>query len=235
MGGEAGADMNQHNTSAGARQLTLALAHRPALGAEDFFLSRSNELAVALIDSWPDWPQHGQLLLGPAASGKTHLVNVWRLRSGAAMIPAQALAADHLQQLDAQRPLAVEDIDRGIDEELLFHLLNRMREGGGHLLLTARTGPAGMAIALKDLRSRLLALPQVGIEAPDDDLLRAVIIKQFADRQIEVDPPLIDYLMKRIERSLETVVRVVETLDRATLGTGRRITRQLARDVLGQD
>lgn len=228
--------MNRDNTASGARQLTLDLAHRPALGVEDFFLSNSNQMAVALIDSWPDWRQYAQLLVGPAASGKSHLVNVWRLRSGAEMIPANALASSHLQQLAARQPLAVEDIDRaGVDEEALFHLLNRIREGGGQLLLTARTSPAAMAIGLRDLRSRLVALPQVGIDAPDDDLLRAVMIKQFADRQIEVDPPLVDYLMKRIERSLETVVSLVERLDRATLGTGRRITRQLARDVIGRD
>lgn len=220
--------------SAQMRQLTLDLAHRPALEAEDFFLSGSNALAVGLIDSWPNWPQYGQLLVGPAACGKSHLVNVWRLRSGAGVIPATALDASYLQGFDADVPIAVEDIDRqGIDEEILFHLLNRIRDANGRLLLTARSAPGGFSIHLKDLRSRLSALPLVDIDAPDDDLLRAVMVKQFGDRLMEVDPPLIDYLLKRIERSMQAVREVVEQLDRATLGTGRRITRQLAGQILG--
>lgn len=216
-------------------QLTLDLAHRPALGAEDFFLSNNNALSVALIDSWPRWPQYGCVLTGPEASGKTHLVNVWRLRSGAELIAAGDLDLARLGTLDVARPLAIEDIDRGGgDEETLFHLLNRVREAGGQVLLTTRVEPGLLPIGLRDLRSRLLALPTVAIEPPDDDLLRAVLVKQFADRQIGVDPALVDYLLKRMERSMKALASIVDALDRGTLGTGRRITRPLARQILDE-
>ncbi len=217
-------------------QLPLDLAHRPAFGAEDFFLSSSNDLAVKLIDDWPAWGQYGQLLIGPAASGKSHLVNVWRLRSNARVFRARDLDADVLPDLAREEAICIEDIDRGpVSEEALFHLLNRVKEQGGHVLLTARASVNELDIELRDLRSRLLALPGICINSPDDQLLKAVMIKQFADRQIEVDPSLVEYLFKRMERSMKAVAEMVEKLDRGALGAGRAITRPLAREILMED
>ncbi len=215
------------------KQLILDLAHRPAYGAEDFFLSKNNELAVRLIDGWPNWAQYGQILIGPQASGKTHLVNVWRLRSRAQVIKAQDLDEHGLLELSYERPICVEDIDRGqVSNEALFHLLNKVNEHAGHVLLSSRIGVADLPVPLKDLHSRLLALPSVSIDAPDDQLLKAVMVKQFSDRQIEIEPDIIEYLFKRIERSMGAVTRVVDELDKGSLGTGRAITKPLAREIL---
>ena len=215
------------------QQLALDLAHRPAFGAEDFFLSQSNKLAVKLMDDWPHWAQYGQLLEGPGASGKSHLVNVWRLRSNARVIKARDLNDKTLENIDLKQPLCIEDLDRGLaSEEALFHLLNKVCEHGGQLLLTSRTAVSKLDIGLDDLRSRLLALPVVSINAPDDRLLKVVMIKLFVDRHIEVEPQLVEYLFNRMERSMSSVVKTVNDLDRSTLGTGRRITKPLARKIL---
>jgi len=216
------------------RQLTLDLAARPALGEEDFFLSKSNALALRMIESWPDWRQYGQILLGPKASGKTHLMNVWRLRSGAELVAASELDQTWLRRPGDHPPVvAVEDIDRGLrDEAALFHLLNTVRERQGHVLLTLGAPEALDDIGLKDLQSRLKALPVTAINPPDDDLLRAVMIKQFGDRQINIEPQLIKYLFQRMERSMEAVSRLVDALDKGSLGAGRRITKPLARKIL---
>ena len=215
------------------RQLALDLAHRPAFGAEDFFLSQSNELAVKLIDDWPNWAQYGQLLIGPQASGKTHLVNVWVLRSQAHVIEARALPQADLRSVRFDQSICIENLHDGLEsEEALFHLLNKVNESGGHVLLTSRLAIGELQPKLKDLRSRLLALPDITINAPDEHLLKAVLIKQFADRQIDIEPELVEYLFKRMERSLQAVTHIVDALDRASLGSGRAITRVLAREIL---
>ncbi len=215
------------------RQLALDLAHRPAFGAEDFFLSQSNELAVKLIDDWPHWAQYAQLLIGPEASGKTHLVNVWILRSHAHVIAARDLHKTDLQQLPLDQCICIENLHDGLaSEDVLFHLLNKVNENGGQLLLTSRTGIGDLVLKLSDLRSRLLALPSISIKAPDENLLKAVMIKQFSDRQIEIEPQLVEYLFKRMERSLQAVTQIVDELDRGSLGTGRAITKVLAREIL---
>ncbi len=214
-------------------QLAFDLAHLPAFGVEDFFLSKSNEMAVRLIDDWPAWGQYGQILAGPAASGKTHLVNVWRLQSNAIMVKAKDLDCQTLQSLDARMPICIEDVDRELSSEAnLFHLLNRVKEENGHILLTTRGSISQLPLQLSDLRSRLLALPSLSLNAPDDTLLKAVMIKQFADRQIAIDPRLVEYLFKRMERSMRAVAELVEILDRGALRKGRALTRMLAREIL---
>jgi len=216
-----------------SEQLAFDLSHRPAFGAEDFYLSKSNELAVRLMDDWPNWGQYGQILAGPAASGKTHLINVWRLQAKATILLAKDLQRSTLQHIETNKVICIEDVDHGLlNGENLFHLLNRVKEQGGHVLLSTRVEVSQLPITLTDLRSRLLALPCVSINAPDDALLRAVMIKQFADRQIKVDPQLVEYLFKRMERSMQAVSELVGLLDRGALRKGRALTRPLAREIL---
>jgi chromosomal replication initiation ATPase DnaA len=216
-------------------QLILDLPHRAALGAEDFLVSDCNLGAVRLIDSWPDWHERVQLLIGPAASGKTHLVRVWQARSGAEALAADALRVATLGGIEAGAALFLEDIDRApYDENALFHLLNLARERELHLLLTARDAPNRLDLTLPDLRSRLNALPAVRIGAPDDALLKAVMLKHFADRQLSVEPKVLDFLALRIDRSLAAAAEAVEAVDRAALTSGRRISRQLAAEAIGK-
>jgi chromosomal replication initiation ATPase DnaA len=215
------------------RQLTLDLPHRAAQGAEDFLVSNCNRAAVRLIDSWPDWQETVQLLTGPAASGKTHLVRVWQALSGARTLYPSGLDIGFIDSLGAGTPLAVEDADRsGYDEKALFHLLNLAREKRLFVLLTARVPPARWKVALPDLASRLNAAPVVEIGAPDDGLLRTVLLKQFADRQLDIDPKVLEFMALRIDRSLEAAARAVEAVDRAALATGRKIGRQLVLEAL---
>ncbi len=215
------------------QQLVFDLPHRPAEGAEDFLVSRSNEAAVAAIDAWPDWAHRALAVVGPAGSGKSHLVSVWRRRTGAAGLPAATLGDDAVERAAAGRALAIEDIDRGIGEErVLFHLLNLARETRLFLLLTARSAPGEMEIGLTDLRSRLRALPLVRIEPPDEPLLRALLVKLFADRQLAVEPHVVAYLALHMERSADAARRVVAEMDRLALTTHRRMTRPLAAEAL---
>jgi chromosomal replication initiation ATPase DnaA len=214
-------------------QLSLDLPHRAALGAEDFLVSDCNQGAVRLIDSWPDWQDNAQLLIGPAASGKTHLALVWQARSRAEALSPGGLGTVSFDSLEAGTTFILEDVDRaGYDEKGLFHVLNLAREHRLFVLLTAREAPNRFDCALPDLRSRLNAMPAIRIGAPDDALLKTVMLKQFSDRQLAIDPKVLDFLALHIDRSLAAAALAVAAVDRAALGSGRKISRQLVAEAL---
>lgn len=214
-------------------QLTFDLPHRPALGAEDFLVSDCNLAAVTLIDTWPEWSAPAQLLIGPPASGKTHLVRVWQQRSGAVDLDPAHLGVPLLDRLATGSSIVVEDADRaGYDEKTLFHLLNLAREKRLYVLLTARSAPNRWGTALPDLASRLSAVPVTEIGVPDEALLRTVMLKHFADRQLDIDPKVLEFLALRIDRSLAAAAAAVEAVDRAALASGRKISRQLVAEAL---
>jgi len=210
-------------------QLVLALPHRQALEAQDFLVSRSNAAAVEVIDGWPEWPLPALLVVGPTGSGKSHLVNVWRLKSRAEVVSGAALGESAVQSFEARRALAIEDIDCGLgSEQVLFHILNLAREKAGSVLMTSRAAPGEMTISLPDLRSRLRATPPLLIAPPDESLLKSVLVKLFSDRQLAVEPHVVSYLALHMDRSMETATRVVALCDRLSLAMQRKVTRAVA-------
>lgn len=221
------------NASHSPKQLVLELPHRQALGAEDFLVSRSNAAAVEMVDGWPSWSHPAVLVAGPKGAGKSHLAHVWQLKSGARSVAAAEVTDDAIQDLEKERVLVVEDIDRGVaNEQTLFHLLNLAREKKYSILLTSRRAPGEISITLPDLRSRLRALPLLRIEAPDEGLLKAVLVKLFADRQLAVEPHIVAYLALHMERSMEAANLVVAATDRLSLARQRKVTRAIAAEAL---
>ena len=213
------------------RQLALALDHAESFAREDFLGGPSNAQALALIEAWPQWPHRSMMLTGPGGSGKSHLAAIWAQAAGARLIAARALEAATVPQALATGALVVEDVaDGAFDERALFHLVNLAREEAAFLLITARQAPA--AFAIRDLASRLKALPVVALAPPDDALLRAVLVKLFADRQLAVDENLIGYLATRIERSFAAARACVARLDAEAMRQRRPLTRALAAEIL---
>ena len=215
------------------RQLALALPHAESFARDDFLTGTSNADALATIERWPDWADRVLALTGPEGAGKSHLAAIWAEKAGARRVSARALGETDLLGSLATGALVVEDASAELDERALFHLLNLVREEEGYLLLTARSAPATWGVGLPDLASRLRALPVVAVSAPDDALLRAVMVKLFADRQLSVDESLIAYLATRIERSFAAARKAVEQLDREALRQKRGVTRALAAELLG--
>ena len=214
-------------------QLVFDLPHRAALGAEDFLVSGCNLAAVKLIDAWPGWQDNVQLLtvrLRAARRISCACGRRCRARRRSALTDLDIGAIDAMGE---GAPLAVEDADRlPYDEKALFHLINLAREKRLFVLLTARAAPGRWNAKLPDLASRLVALPSVEIGAPDEALLRTVMLKQFTDRQLDIDPKVLEYLAVRIDRSLQAAAAAVEAVDRAALASGRKISRQLVSDAL---
>lgn len=222
-------------TAAQPRQLVFDIVPRPAYGAEDFLVSRVNEAALVMVEQWPDWPHWALVLVGPAQSGKSHLANVWKLKSNAETVAADALSADLVEKLRHRGALVIEDLQKGIsDEALLFHLLNVAREHKLSILMTSQTTPGDLDVRVPDLRSRLRAIPVASIAPPDDALLKALLVKHFADRQLAVEPHVIDQLAMRTDRSFAAVADIVAAIDERALAAKRPVTRVLAREVLAE-
>ena len=219
------------------RQLILDLPVHTALGQADFFVSASNAQAVAVMQG--DWPQGKLVLTGPLGAGKTHLARVWAAQTGAAVLPPDLASLD----LAALNPAAVvvDDADQLAGtgaETALFHLHNLVLAAGGRLLMTGQTPPTRWPIRLPDLASRLQATATTALDAPDDGLLMAVLVKLFSDRQLAVPPKLLPYIAARMERSLATAQALVAALDARALAEGRAITRAMAAewlDIAGKD
>jgi chromosomal replication initiation ATPase DnaA len=211
-------------------QLRLNLERQPDHARAAFVTSASNALAVRALDAWPDWRGGALALVGPPGSGKSHLAAVWAARLHAVSWPETGGDGE-----PHSRPLLIEDADRSLPDETLFHLLNLAARPGGGLLLTSRLSPAQWPARLPDLRSRLNALPVAELEEPDDLVLDAMLRKFFRERNIRPSEELLAYLVRRIERSAQSAADVVRRLDEAAHASHRGVSRSLARLVLGEE
>lgn len=215
-----------------SRQLVLALGHAESFAREDFVTGPSNRAALQLIERWPDWPDNIVMLVGEEGAGKSHLAAIWGEKSGARFLAGRLLDQVDVPAALSTGALVVEDIaPEQTDEVALFHLLNLAREQRAYLILTARSAPSGWPVALRDLASRLRALAVVSVGMPDDDLLRALMIKLASDRQIELDDAVLNYLASRVERSFAGVRAAVSRLDREAMRQKRPVTRALAAEL----
>ena len=220
-----------------AQQLTFDLPARTALGRDDFFVSPANAVAVAAVDGWGSWPGGRLILTGPKGSGKTHLVHVWAKDAEAVVLSARELTANSISELvQSTTNIAIEDIEtiagNPDSEQVLFHLYNMVLSEGGRLLMTAVSPPGTWPLTLPDLKSRLQGSNLANLAPPDDALLSAVLVKLFADRQIDVSTSVIDALTKRMERSFDTAAHLVADLDALSLTERRPITRNMVTRVL---
>lgn len=217
-------------------QLTLPIEHCVARGVEDFLVTDGNRRAVEWIDRWPDWPFTALVVVGPAASGKSHLANVWKVRAGAETVSLGDGDIEAAVTAVENHPIFIDNCDvavRGGDgQRALLRLYNLARAAGRQLLLTAQNPPSAWGVSLADLSSRLNTAMVVDIELPDDQLLWAITRKLFSDRQIAVDETVVAYVLSRSARSFTSLSHTVDALDKAAWAAKRPITIALARDVL---
>jgi len=219
------------------KQIPFDFDPRPALGGEDFLVAPSNADAVQWVERWPDWPGPVLAIVAPAGAGKTHLANVFQAQTGARLVSVEDLRSQRADGVLVGAPaLVLEDVETFLDADLaeeLLHLYNLAREEGVKMLMTAARPPSRWAITLKDLSSRLKTAPVAEISPPDDALITALIVKQFADRQLSVDPDVLTYMLARMARSFSAVRNLIQAIDEHALAQKRRITVPLVRDAMG--
>ena len=218
-------------------QIPLDLGHRTALGRNDFLVAPNNHDAVAWIDLWPEWPAPCLILYGAVASGKTHLGAVWAERSSAICVKASTINEDVIRDVAGMNHhVIIEDADNLIGdikgEKGLFHLYNIFKEDQRSILMTLKEPPVRRSFALPDLASRLRAAPSVAIREPDEQLIAALLVKLFNDRQIRLGAEVLNYILPRIERSFEAVRDLVERADKKSMIEKRNISIPLMRDIL---
>jgi chromosomal replication initiation ATPase DnaA len=213
-------------------QLPLPFVHQPTYGATDFISAASNDAARTWLERTAEWPEKRLALWGDAGVGKTHLLHLWAGRERALRLQG-ALLRD-LPQLPSSGGIALDDGDAVPDETVLFHLLNAARDAALPVLLAARAPPARWAVRLADLASRLRAVTAVGIAPPEEPLLRSLLVRLLLDRQLGVDPPVLDWLLLRLPRSAAALREAAARLDRASLAAHRRIDRKIAAQVVAE-
>ena len=217
-------------------QLTLDLTILPRFETENFLISASNDVAYALVETWPKQPGQSLMLVGPSGSGKSHLGAIWAKRSQALVVQANHLGSADLQALANRSALLIEDLHAlGNDiaaETALFHLINLSKPQKTTLLFTSRLPAAGLQLQIPDLSSRLREATLAEIGLPDEALIHDVIVKLFIDRQLVVDTGVVQYISLHVERSLAAALTAVEALDAKALALGKRISKQMVADVL---
>lgn len=210
------------------RQLVLDLDHSVSFAREDFLSGPSNIAALTLVERWPDWPDRIVALIGSEGSGKSHLAAMWADEFGARVLSAKLLSIADVPGALATGALVVEDLEvEDLDEHALFHLINLAREVDAYVLLTSRSSVANLPVTIRDLVSRLRALPAVMVKPPDDTLLRSLLIKLAADRQL-IYELVVNYLVNRIDRSFAAAHAAIQTLDDEAMRQHRPVTRALA-------
>ena len=228
---------NKNNIS----QLALDFPHRPSFGRDDFLVASNNKEAVSIVESWPMWPFFAICIYGPSGCGKTHLANVFannvsKLTNYPYRIPfvrAAQLNMENIHDLFAQNKcLVVEDLEKLQNQEALFHLYNMYRDEGGNILFTSEIAPARINFSLPDLRSRMNIVPTIEIKEPDDELLSALLVKLFSDRQIIPSPELIKYLLANMQRSFAYAIKLVAEIDNISLSRKRAVNLNIAKEAL---
>lgn len=223
------------------QQLPLEFEPQAYLDKEDFMVAKCNLAAIRSIDSWPNWSFFALCLYGPTGCGKSHLANIFSNQVSIITnypykipnIKAKDIKPEIIHQLfQEHKCLIVEDLNEDINQEAMFHLYNLYRNEGGYILFTAEIAPARMNFTLPDLRSRLNIIPSVEISEPDDELLSALIVKLFTDRQIIISQEILNYIITNIERSFSYTRKLVAEIDNISLSRKRAVSIPLVKEAM---
>jgi chromosomal replication initiation ATPase DnaA len=213
-------------------QLVMPFAVEVSYHPADFIEGEANREALSLMRRWPDWPYSIVLLIGAKGAGKTHIARLFAAHAKATLLDPKRLGRHTADQLlTGNHAWVLDSLNEVADEAALAQLINHARARGDYLLLTTHSAPAHRAFKLPDLRSRLLALPSVTLQAPDDALLAAILLKAFADRQLTVTPEIIRYAVRHLERSVEAMHTFAAKVDQISLASHREVSLALVRDI----
>ena len=202
---------------------------------QDFFVSSNNFSAYKLIESWPHWPGKWLNIFGAHGSGKTHLSKILEKKiEKTKLIEAKKINDEIIEDLNYLDCLIIDDYDNNIDEKLLYSIFNQSRQLENYVLINSISSIKNINFKLKDLKSRIHSLLYIGIELPNDDLLKIIISKTLSDKQISINPKIADFIIKNVERSYEKMIKFLRDVDELSLSTGKSININLIKKVLDQ-
>ena len=201
---------------------------------KDFYISKSNEHIINLLNNWPKWEKNFLNISGEKFSGKTHLINIFLSKFNGIKLDSSSLKDKHLNEIKIYQNIVIENLTKEIDENLIFTLINIIDQDNKYLIITSEEPIVNINFNLNDLKSRAKSFLLQNIDKPDDDLIFALILKNLTDRQISLDKKLINYLIKRIDRSYSKIFDFIYKVDEISLKKKKSIDLNIIKEVLGE-
>ena len=198
----------------------------------DYYVSKCNYFAKSIIETWPKWDKKIVNLTGEKHSGKTHLSNIFKLKSNALYLNASNINDQTLKKIKLSNNVIIEDLNETFDEKLLYSILYLVEQDNKYLLISSKIPLDTMKFSLPDLISRLKNCIIAKIEQPDDELIYAIILKSFSDRQIKLDNKVIDYIIKRIDRSYSKMQEFIYKIDELSLKKKKSINFKIIKEII---
>ena len=213
-------------------QQILNFHHEQNFKDQDFYVSDSNEHSFSLLNSWPKWEKNFINLIGEKFSGKSHLINIFLEKYKGIKINSNDISNDFLQSIKIYENIIVEDLAETVNEKLLFTLINTIDQYNKYLIVTSSIPIVNFKFKLNDLNSRSSNFILSQIEKPGDDLIYALILKNLSDRQISIDKKLIDFIIKRIDRTYGKISDFIYKIDEISLKRKKPIDFKIIKEVL---
>ena len=213
-------------------QLLLNFEYKQNFKDEDFYVSKSNYFAFNLINTWPKWEKNFLNICGDNFSGKSHLANIFLKKFKGVKIDAQTFKDEHLNKIKVYENIILENFDYNINEVLIYSLFNTIDQDNKYLIINSTVPINEINFKLDDLKSRTKNCLFAKIEKPDDELMFALILKNFSDRQIVIDKKLIDFIIKRIDRSYDKIFEFIYKIDELSLKKKKPIDFKSIKEVL---
>ena len=215
-------------------QLILNFDYDQNFKDQDFYVSKSNQHPFQLLNSWPKWEKNFLNLCGEKFSGKTHLINIFLKKFKGFKIESSSITNETLKEIKIYENIVIENLNEKIDENLLYTFLNIIDQDNKYLIISSLKPIVNFSFKLNDLISRSKNFLLLNIEKPDDDLMFALILKNLSDRQISIDKKLINFIIKRIERSYGKIFDFIYKLDEISLKKKKSIDFKIIKEVLGE-
>ena len=215
-------------------QLILNFDYEQNFQNEDFYVSKSNEYTFKLLNSWPKWEKNFVNIIGEKFSGKTHLINIFLKKFKGIKIESSDINNKLLKEIKVHENIIIENLNEQINENLFFTLLNIIEQDNKYIIITSKKPIVDFFFKLEDLNSRSKNFLLSRIEKPEDDLMFALILKNLSDRQISIDKKLIDFIIKRIDRSYGNIFDFIYKIDKISLKRKKSIDFKIIKEALGE-
>ena len=217
-----------------SKQLIFNFPFKKNYLEQDFYVSKNNFNAFKLIESWPKWPSRLVNIFGPKGCGKTHLINILKIKIDSIVVLSKNISRDILKDYKTRECLVIDDFNNDIDEKTLYSIINQAYQDNKYLIISSINSIKNIQTKIKDLESRFSSFVDIGIDLPTDELIRVILTKNFSDKQIQVSEKNIEYILKNIERSYEKMFKFLKDVDELSLSTGKSININLIKKILKQ-